>query len=83
MNEFTHRLQFGMPRDPLLQEILDCLDIVIGGPLDGLDPLGIRYAEAVHDTYEHGQRGGAQGGTSTISGSPASASSQRTSTRTR
>ena len=37
VDELAHRLELGVALDPLLQEVLDRLDVVIGGALDFLD----------------------------------------------
>ncbi len=49
--------EFGVARDPLLQEVLDRLDVVVGGALDLLDALGVREAEVVCDRIEQTVRG--------------------------
>ena len=45
MDELAHGLEFGVAPDLLLQEVLDCLDVVIGGALDLLDAPCVRLVE--------------------------------------
>ena len=56
MNEFTYRLQFRVAGDLFLEEILDRLDVVVGGALDILDPLGVLLTELVDDVVQHALR---------------------------
>ena len=52
MDEFTDCLQLDITGDLLLEEILHRLDVVVGGPLDVLDPLGIFFGEIRDDTFQ-------------------------------
>ena len=49
MDEFPGRGEFGVAGDLLLDEVLDCLDVVVGGALDFLDALAVGFAEGVAD----------------------------------
>ena len=42
----------GVAGDPLLEEVLHRLDVVVGGALDVLDPLGVRDLEVLDDGVE-------------------------------
>ena len=48
--------KLGRCRDPLPDEVLDRLDVVVGLALDRLDPFGVREREAVHDAVEKALR---------------------------
>jgi hypothetical protein len=54
VDELRHRRQLRVVADPLLQEILDRLDVVVGGALDGLDRLGIVVRERGFQLFQEG-----------------------------
>ena len=54
MEEFIDGLKRGIALDFFLEEILDGLDIVIGGSLDVLHPLCIFNIEVLNDGIEQG-----------------------------
>ena len=53
MYELTHCLQLCITGNLFLEEILHRLDVMVGGALDILDPLGILLAELVDDIVQH------------------------------
>ena len=59
VDELGHRRDFGVGLRLFLEEILDRLDVVIGGRLDGLDALGVGHRKVVGDAVE--QRDGVSG----------------------
>ena len=52
VDEFGHRLQLRVTREPLLDEVLHRFHIVIGGGLDVLDASGIDLVEVVDDLFQ-------------------------------
>ncbi len=53
MKELANGCQFFIAFNFFLEEILDRLDVVVGGALDVLDALGILFAELLDDVVEH------------------------------
>ena len=53
MEELADRLELGIAVNLFLEEILDRLDVVIGGALDILDALRILFAELLDDVIQH------------------------------
>src|SRR5690606_24271835 len=54
VDEFIDLLQLGQGRNLLLEQIFHRLDVVIGGPLDFLDALGVAQLEVIHQPIEQG-----------------------------
>ena len=52
VDELADRLQFGIADDLFLEEVLHRLDVMVGGALDVLDPLGVLHAEVLEDPVE-------------------------------
>mmetsp|Transcript_20688 Transcript_20688/g.38750 ORF Transcript_20688/g.38750 Transcript_20688/m.38750 type:complete len:387 (-) Transcript_20688:605-1765(-) len=52
MHELGGRLQLGMAREAALDPVLDRLHVVVGGALDGLDGLGIGFAELLDEAAQ-------------------------------
>jgi hypothetical protein len=62
MNELRHARDFRDRGEALLQPVLDRLDVVVGRPLDGLDPRGVGRAETFRGRREQlAQRRGESG----------------------
>ena len=53
VNEFADRFQFLVAGDFLLEEIFHRLDVMVGGALDVLDTLCIRFVEFFNEVIEH------------------------------
>jgi hypothetical protein len=61
VHEFKRRRQALVVLQPLLDEVLDRLDVVVGGPLDLLDPRRVGSAEALGHRPQAGRGGFRQG----------------------
>ena len=76
--------QGGVFAQPFLEEVLDRLDVVVGGGLDRLDALRVGRSRSPRPGRAGARAAaGSNGATSVTPGSAASASSHSTSTRTR
>ena len=53
VNELADCLQFGVAGDLFLEQVLDRLHVVVGGPLDILDPLGVSQGEMFEQPIEN------------------------------
>src|SRR5690606_784150 len=61
VDELGDGVELGIGGDAFLDEVLHRLDVVVGGFLDVLDALGVRFAEAGGDVVEQGVGRGAEG----------------------
>ena len=84
MHEFQRRPELGVVLQPLLDQVFDRLDVVVGGALDLLDPRGVGDVEKPSASARRRAAAAPENGaSSTMPGSAASASSHSTSTLTR
>jgi hypothetical protein len=61
VHEFLRLRETGVTADLFLDEVLDRLDVVVGGRLDRLDPLTVGFAEVIRNRCQGGDLGGIEG----------------------
>ena len=77
MDELGDALHFGVAGEPLLEEILDRLDVVVGARLDRLHARGVGFRKLGDERIELAEVAAEKAGTSAMAGLPRAPSAIR------